>query len=122
MDYSDLGKRLRYERRKKKISQEQLAEMVDCSVAHISHIETGNTIPSVEILIRIINELEISSDAILCDYVDKADHVYKEELNELLSKCSDREVKFIVEMAKENIRVFRKYEMVKINNKGYINE
>ena len=62
MDYCDLGKRLRNERRKKKISQEQLAEMADCSVAHISHIETGNTIPSLEILIRIINQLEISSD------------------------------------------------------------
>ena len=29
MDYCDLGKRLRNERRKKKISQEQLAEMAD---------------------------------------------------------------------------------------------
>ena len=126
MDYCDLGKRLRNERRKKKISQEQLAEMADCSVAHISHIETGNTnhtlslhdalpisIPSLEILIRIINQLEISSDAILSDYVDKADHIYRKELSELLENCSEKEVKFIVEMAKENIRVFRKYGMKK---------
>ncbi len=113
MDYCDLGKRLRNERRKKKISQEQLAEMADCSVAHISHIETGNTIPSLEILIRIINQLEISSDAILSDYVDKADHIYRKELSELLENCSEKEVKFIVEMAKENIWVFRKYGMKK---------
>ncbi len=65
MDYKDLGKRLKVERKKKNITQEQLAEMVDCSSAHISHIETGNTIPSVEMLITIINKLGISSDAIL---------------------------------------------------------
>ncbi|MDE7477869.1 MAG: helix-turn-helix domain-containing protein [Lachnospiraceae bacterium] len=120
MDYKDLGRRLKDERKKKNITQEQLAEMVDCSCAHISHIETGNTIPSVEILIAIINKLGISSDAILCDSVDKADHVYKDELNELLMDCSENEVKYIVEMAKENIRIYRKYKA--INNEGDTDE
>ncbi len=109
MDYGDLGKRLRHERVKKKISQEQMAKMAGCASAHISHIETGNTIPSLEMLVRIINQLKISSDVILCDYVDKADHVYRQELNELFENCSEKEVKFIVEMAKENIRLLRKY-------------
>lgn len=116
MDYKDLGKRLKAERKKKNITQEQLAEMVDCSSAHISHIETGNTIPSVEMLVTIINKLGISSDAILCDSVRKADHVYKDELNELFMDCSENEVKYIVEMAKENIRIYRKYKAV--NNEG----
>lgn len=110
------GENLQFLRKQKNITQEQLAEMVDCSSAHISHIETGNTIPSVEMLITIINKLGISSDAILCDSVHKADHIYKDELNELFMDCSESEVKYIVEMAKENLRIYRKYKAV--NNEG----
>lgn len=109
MNYSDLGKRLRREREKKNITQEQLAEMVDCSTAHISHIETGNTIPSVQMLIKIVNELKISSDLLLCDYLDSAEHVFKTEIEDLINQCTETEIRFVVEIVKENLKVFRKY-------------
>ena len=41
-NYGDLGKRLKRERKNKKITQEQLAEMIDCAPAHISHIDNVN--------------------------------------------------------------------------------
>ena len=106
--YKDLGKRLRKERENKKVTQEQLAEMVDCSSAHISHIENGHTIPSLKMLIDIINKLGISSDKLLCDYIQHADHVFKNELSELLEECSETEIKYLVEMAKENLIIYRK--------------
>ena len=48
-DYIFLGKRLKKAREMKNLTQEKLAEMVGCTTAHISHIETGNTIPSLKI-------------------------------------------------------------------------
>ena len=107
--YAFLGTRLKKERKKKKITQEKLAELVGCSSAHISHIETGNTIPSLSTIIRIINHLQISSDALLCDYVDKTD-VYLNEWNDLLQSCTDKEVKFVVEVSREALQNFRKYK------------
>lgn len=109
INYGDIGKRVRRERENKNITQEQLAEMVDCSTAHISHIETGNTIPSLKLIIDIINKLNISSDLILCDYLDQADYVYKNEINDLFEDCTETEIRFLVDLAKENLKVFRKY-------------
>ena len=45
VDYKTLGSRIRAVRLEKKMTQEQLAEAVGVGVTHISHIETGNSIP-----------------------------------------------------------------------------
>ena len=43
MDYFEIGARIRARRKALGMSQEQLAEMVNISTTHMSHIETGNT-------------------------------------------------------------------------------
>lgn len=53
LDYSDIGKRIRYLRTSKQISQEELAEAAELSVTHISHIETGNTKLSLPTIVKI---------------------------------------------------------------------
>jgi transcriptional regulator with XRE-family HTH domain len=80
IDYSDIGRRIRAERKKRTISQEKLAEMVDVGVTHISHIETGNTIPSIKVLIAIINALGISADELLRNHISRAKHIFEGEM------------------------------------------
>ena len=46
IDYAFIGARLREARIRKNMTQEQLAAMTDVGSTHISHIETGMTIPS----------------------------------------------------------------------------
>ena len=108
-DFSFLGERIKREREKKKITQEKLAEMIDCSIAHISHVETGRTEPSLKLVIKIINSLQISSDLLLCDYLQQAEYVFENELADIMEECTETEIKFVVENAKENLRLFRKY-------------
>ena len=55
VDYADIGKRIRACRLAKGMTQEQLANEVGVVVTHISHIETGNSVPSLKTLIDIIN-------------------------------------------------------------------
>ena len=55
VDYADIGKRIRTCRLAKGMTQEQLANEVGVVVTHISHIETGNSVPSLKTLIDIIN-------------------------------------------------------------------
>ena len=46
VDYADIGKRIRACRLAKGMTQEQLANEVGVVVTHISHIETGNSVPA----------------------------------------------------------------------------
>ena len=66
VDYRDIGSRIRAVRLDQKMTQEQLAEAVGVGVTHISHIETGNSIPSLQVMIDIINALGCSADELLC--------------------------------------------------------
>ena len=43
--YQILGENVAFYRKRKKLTQEQLAEMVECENIHISHIETGSAGP-----------------------------------------------------------------------------
>ena len=62
IDYKQIGVKIRKARLEKKITQEQLAALADVGVTHISHIETGNTIPSLKTLVAIVNALDCSMD------------------------------------------------------------
>ena len=52
-------------RKSKKITQAQLAEMIDISTIHMSHMETGSVSMSLECLIKICDSLDITPDDLL---------------------------------------------------------
>ena len=52
IDYAFIGARLKEARIRKNMTQEQLAAMTDVGSTHISHIETGMTIPSTKLLVQ----------------------------------------------------------------------
>jgi len=100
IDYLDIGGRIRAERKKQGIPQEKLAEMVDVGTTHISHIETGNTIPSLKTFIAIVNVLNLSADELLRGHIAKSKHVYEVEITEILKDCSDEEARIAADMVK----------------------
>lgn len=108
INYLDIGKRIRAERIKKDVTQEKLAELVGVGTTHISHIETGNTIPSLKIFVAIVNALKVSADELLCDSVEKSHQVYKNEISELTVDCNEKELRVITEMLKEMKYLLRK--------------
>ena len=67
MDYVKLGIQVKNARTKQGITQAQLAEMTGYSVQHISHVKTGNTKLSVELLVELANALNVSLDQLLKD-------------------------------------------------------
>lgn len=50
VDYETLGKNIYFYRKKKKLTQEELAEQADLSVGFISQLERGITKPSIDTL------------------------------------------------------------------------
>lgn len=97
VDYRDIGSRIRAVRLDQKMTQEQLAEAVEVGVTHISHIETGNSIPSLQVMIDIINALGCSADELLCIEVEQARPLLNSWLSDLVADCNTTEVKLITD-------------------------
>lgn len=97
IDYKTVGVRIRAVRLEKKLTQEKLAEAAGVGVTHISHIETGSSIPSLQVTVDIVNALGCSMDELLCMDVEQAQSVRDNWLGELVADCSSEEVKLITD-------------------------
>ena len=62
---SQIGARVRALRRKQKITQEQLAELIDVTTETISNVERGVSVPSIRTLSLIARRLGVSLAALL---------------------------------------------------------
>lgn len=99
MDYYAIGQQIRKSRKARGLSQEQLAEMVNISTTHMSHIETGNTKLSLPVLVDIANALNVRTD----DLLDRSQYTTGnavEEIAAMLESCSAQEAKVVVDIVK----------------------
>lgn len=99
MDYYAIGQQIRKSRKARGLSQEQLAEMVNISTTHMSHIETGNTKLSLPVLVDIANALDIRTD----DLLERSQYTTGnavEEIAAMLESCSAQEAKVVVDIVK----------------------
>lgn len=107
IDYHIVGNRIKAFRIQRGLSQEQLAELVGVGSAHISHIETGNSTPSLQTMIDIINVLDCSADELLFMEVAKAQPAFNFWLSDLFADCTVNERKIIADTVialKESLR------------------
>ena len=91
------GKFIAQKRKEKNLTQEQLAEKVNISVTHMSHIETANTKLSLPVLVDIANVLQVQTDELLYDHKPVGATAL---LMQIVSECSPAQVDMIVELAK----------------------
>ncbi|MCL2224105.1 MAG: helix-turn-helix domain-containing protein [Defluviitaleaceae bacterium] len=100
MDYSLLGKRIREERRKLDLTQEQLAEDVNVSYPHIGQVERGESGISLEALIAISNRLGVTVDYLLSDYIENEDEYLRQLWVRLVKNRSEKEQDMIINVVK----------------------
>ena len=81
-----VGRRIKTARERNKLTQEQLAEMVNLSPMHVSVIERGVKLPKLETLINIANILDVSADELLQDVVNNQVKLCSSEASELISQ------------------------------------
>lgn len=91
IDYKDFGARVRTLRRRKGLTQEELAERISISASFMGHIERGTRIASLETLVALCNELKVTPQALLSasltNEIDEhlPDHLSMEDRNRLSS-------------------------------------
>jgi transcriptional regulator with XRE-family HTH domain len=91
IDYESIGKRIKHYRTEKRLSQEELAEVISTTHKHISNIETGVKGPSIEMLILIANALDVSADDLLTDNLKHSSSPVGTEIHDLLLDCNHDE-------------------------------
>lgn len=101
---AEVGKRIQECRREKRYSQKRLGNMVGKDEHYISAIERGLNFPSVDQLIKILNTLEVSADAVLCDVLEHSTDQHSNELAEMMKGLSSGEREKIYALLKLQIQ------------------
>ena len=65
MDYVDIGRRIRIQRRHLNLTQGELAKLIGVSPSFIGHLERGTRQASLETLVSLANILDVSVDYLL---------------------------------------------------------
>jgi transcriptional regulator with XRE-family HTH domain len=104
LDYAIIGERLRKTRLEKQLTQENLAEQLDVSVAFLSRIERGLSHINLKRLNQICEILEVSEGYILNGTAYTSKQYLISEFNDILIKCSPEKQKLIYEIAKTIIK------------------
>ncbi len=101
MDYIALGKNIRKARKKRSITQEQLAELCDITPVFVSQIENAMRKPSLETVCCIAHSLKISVDELLGGEKNAADLT---NVIRLLENRTSDEIMFSYNVLEEILR------------------
>ena len=115
IDYKAIGEQIRSHRNIRKITQEELSEMVSISPGYLSRLELGKKKASLETLIRICRALNITMDSLLVGNQILKNNDYNEEISELIVTCNEYERKIIYETIKATKEVM-------VKNRDFIKE
>lgn len=89
------GRRLKELRKLKKLTQEQLAELVDLDPKQICRIENGGCFTTFETLEKIAKIFNVNiSDLFYCEHKKPKDALIK-EMNEIFENASDENIELI---------------------------
>ncbi len=100
LDYKIMGERLRNARLAKGLTQDQLAEKINVSIAFLSRIESGKTRINLVRLNEICDITGVSEAYVLGGTSENSASYLTEEFNSLLKDCPPEKRKQIFEIAK----------------------
>ena len=86
------GNNLHSYRKLRGFSQEQLAEKINISTTHMSHIETGSTKLSLQVLVDIAKVLNVNTDDLI---FEQKPQILVNRINNILSECNEEQIEVI---------------------------
>ena len=94
-----IGKIIQNARKKQGLKQAKLAELVGISVKHMSKIETGVYLPSLENFLKMVEILKLSFKEFGIEETEKISPK-REEFKKIAYTASDKELDYYMEMIK----------------------
>ena len=100
IDFKLIGERLREERLKKGMSQEDLAEKLDVAVAYLSRVERGGTTINLTRLGQISLILDVPLERFVTGIIKEDKNYLKEDFYEIFKQCSQDKKRLIYNIAR----------------------
>ena len=91
-----LQEAIRSERKAKRITQEELAEMLGVSPTHVKHMESGHRKPSIEILFNLAKILNLSLDAVVFPKDASQSQDTREMIERILDGLDENALQFVL--------------------------
>ena len=105
LDFKEIGLRIQQLRVEKKMTQAELAEIIDTNQKHLSRIEGGHHRSSLDAMVAIEKALDVSVDYLIADYDNSSNQstlqIFIDEIKGMTPKQ--------LEMLRENIETIKKY-------------
>lgn len=98
IDYKKLGLRIKEIRISKELTQENLAQIVDCNSSHISNVENAHTKVSLIALLAIANALDTTIDYLLADQYKKSKNALDGAILKALERFDNEKKERILKM------------------------
>ena len=99
-----VGKRIKEQRLKKGMTQENLAEVLDVTPHHLSSIERGLYNIKLSTLVLIMNTLDCTADDLFCDVIDTGYKMRSSRLSDMLEKLPSDEQNKILDVVELMIK------------------
>lgn len=99
-DYNIIGEKIKEVRQEKNMTQEQLANELQLSVAFLSRVERGNANINLKRLLQISEILDVSPGYILTGSNVNTKSYLKAEFAEIIEKCNVKQQKLICRISK----------------------
>ena len=100
LDYSIIGSRIRQARIAKDMTQEELADQLDISVAFLSRVERGNSHINLKRLNQLCGLLDVTEGYLLNGASSNSKEYLDREFADLIKNCSPEKQKLIYNVAK----------------------
>lgn len=98
-DYSVIGRRIRNTRIKNNLTQENLADKINVSVAFLSRVERGTSQINLKRLTQIAEVLGVSPGYLLTGSNMKSKEYLREDFVEILDKCTPTQQRLIYQIS-----------------------
>lgn len=100
LDYSVIGSRIKQARLAKNMTQEDLADKIDISVAFLSRVERGNSHINLKRLNQLCGLLDVSEGYLLNGASSSSENYLDKEFTDLIKSVSPEKQKLIYNVAK----------------------
>lgn len=105
LDFEKIGKRIQSFRTERKLTQAELAELIDTNQKHLSRIESGYHRSSLDTIVAIAKALNVSVDSLIADYDDSTDESNLKLILDDIRGMSANQLNIL----RDNIQTIKKY-------------
>lgn len=97
-----LSEKVKILRKKKGISQQQLADLLDIHLTNLNRLEKGHSQPSIDVIKKLVNIFEVSADYLLNDQIDSfeidIEHKNIADKIRLIDKLEDKDREALIQV------------------------